>query len=128
MSTLSYIQRFIVILLILSVIIGSTLGCSGGGTMSSSTTPPSVVEEEKCPYGEFECNDGKSCYTEDQKCDNKRNCADNTDEDEHHCGNFKFKQSFSLHIKTNLVLRLGMLLILNWYVFQIVANGQHSKI
>ena len=92
MSTLSYIQRFIVILLILSVIIGSTLGCSGGGK--------SMAEEGKCPYGEFECNDGKSCYTEDQKCDNKRNCADNTDEDEHHCGNFKFKQSFSLHIQT----------------------------
>ena len=73
MSTLGWIERSIVILLILSVIIGNVFGCSGGGG---------------CPYGEFECNDGKSCYTEDQKCDNKKDCADNTDEDEHHCGNF----------------------------------------
>ena len=72
MSTFGWVERSIVILLILSVIIGNVFGCSGGG----------------CPYGEFECNDGKSCYTEDQKCDNKKDCADNTDEDEHHCGNF----------------------------------------
>ena len=122
MSTLRYIQRFIVILLILSVIIGSTLGCSGG--------EKSMAEEDKCPYGEFECNDGKSCYTEDQKCDNKRNCADNTDEDEHHCGNIKFKKSFSLYIKTNLVLGLGMLLIFNWYVFRSwqMANIQRYRL
>ena len=72
MSPLGWIEKSIVILLILSVIIGNAFGCSGGG----------------CPYGEFECNDGKSCYTEDQKCDNNMDCADNTDEDEHHCGNF----------------------------------------
>ena len=115
MAALQWIQRSIVALLVLSVIIGNVLGCSGGSGGG-------------CPYGEFECNDGKSCYTEDQKCDNKRNCADNTDEDEHHCGNFKFRKAFSLHVKTNLVLRLAMLLIFNWFVFQIVANGQHSKI
>ena len=39
-----------------------------------------------CPYGEFECNDGKKCYSEEQKCDNVKDCDDNTDEDEHHCG------------------------------------------
>ena len=48
-------------------------GCSGG---------PSGT----CPYGEFLCNDLKGCYKEDEKCNNKKDCSDGSDEDNHHCG------------------------------------------
>ena len=39
-----------------------------------------------CPYGQHECNDGKSCYTNEQKCDRSNDCDDGSDEDFHHCG------------------------------------------
>ena len=39
-----------------------------------------------CPYGEHECNDGKGCYTNAQKCDGTNDCKDGSDEDNHHCG------------------------------------------
>ena len=54
-------------------------GCSGGGNDNQGPN-------KNCPYGQFQCNDGKKCYTEDQKCDDQKHCDDNTDEDEHHCG------------------------------------------
>ena len=57
------------------------LGCSGGPSTAVST-------DVSCEYGDFSCDDGKSCYTEQQKCDGTKHCADNTDEDNHHCGKF----------------------------------------
>ena len=43
-------------------------------------------ERVQCPYGEFECDDGRRCYTESEKCDDFQDCYDNSDEDNHHCG------------------------------------------
>jgi hypothetical protein len=56
---------------------GIVLGCSGGGSSDVS-----------CKYGDFPCDDGKKCYTEKEKCDGTKHCADNSDEDNHHCGKF----------------------------------------
>ena len=39
-----------------------------------------------CKYGDYLCDDGKKCYSDAQKCDTKKDCDDNTDEDVHHCG------------------------------------------
>ena len=41
-----------------------------------------------CAYGDYPCDDGKKCYTEEQRCDDRKDCDDNSDEDNHHCGIF----------------------------------------
>ena len=67
----------VVFVLVLSFENGLVLGCSGGGGAK-----PNV----ECGANENPCNDGKKCYTDQQKCDEIQNCDDNTDEDNHHCG------------------------------------------
>ena len=57
------------------------LGCSGGPSKAGS-----IICTGK--YGEFPCDDGKSCYTDKEKCDGTIHCADSSDEDNHHCGKF----------------------------------------
>ena len=54
------------------------MGCSGGGSGGGST--------DDCEYGKLSCDDGKKCYTEEQKCNGNKDCDDNSDEDNHHCG------------------------------------------
>ena len=65
--------------------------------MSLSITLESVLvtsQRVQCPYGEFECNDGRRCYTESEKCDDFKDCYDNSDEDNHHCGKLLLQIKF----------------------------------
>ena len=48
-----------------------------------------------CKYGDYPCDDGKKCYSEAQKCDAKKDCDDNSDEDVHHCGKVLMSITYS---------------------------------
>ena len=43
-----------------------------------------------CDPGTHECNDGSGCYTDDQQCNDVRDCNDGSDEDNHHCGKLNY--------------------------------------
>ena len=85
----------VIFLLVLTLKNGSVLGCSGGG----GKNPKPTVD---CP--ENECNDGKQCYTDKMKCDGTKDCDDNTDEDNHHCG----KKVYACRDETKLIYFTGV--------------------
>ena len=91
MDTFQWIIRSIAILFFMSITLDVALACS---PPKKDTTKGDTTKGDgfQCTgkYGELQCNEEKWCYSDDQKCNGKKDCPDGTDEDNHHCGNILY--------------------------------------
>ena len=117
-GSLAQVVAASILIFLVTIEKGVVLGCSGGGDVS-------------CKYGDFPCDDGKKCYSAEQKCDNKKDCADNSDEDIHHCGKFMMSINYLEKILQNFFSSsafISRLKLNHYYMHKIIPHLKYRDI